>query len=79
MGPKQRGERREAVFYKWEKGGLRGMVWMAKSWATDMLLIPGHSLKGVGRVVWTMLPILFLFCCAALIQRRVNGKSGTMT
>ena len=43
MGPKQRRERREAVFYQWEKGGLRGMVWIAKSWATDMLLIPDQG------------------------------------
>ena len=59
MGPKQREERREAVFYKWEKGGLRGMVWMAKSWATDMLLILGHGLKAVGQIMWTMLPFMF--------------------
>ena len=57
MGPKQR---REAVFYKWEKGGLRGVVWMAKSWATDMLLIPDRGLRALSRVVWTMFPVLFL-------------------
>ena len=63
MGPKKR-KRREAVFYKWEKGGLRGMVWMAKSWATDMLLILGHGLRALSRVVWTMFPVLLLLWCA---------------